>query len=110
MQQIKEHITSKVLVVILAVILVTPLFVKSYHLFEDHKHEVCKTPNTNHFHEYEIDCEFYDFTLNTNFFQSSASMEIPEVSELHKPILSQYHFISDYQQLQTSLRGPPLSV
>lgn len=110
MQQIKEHITSKVLVVILVAILVTPLFVKSYHLFEDHKHEVCKTPFTNHFHEYEIDCEFYDFTLNTNFFQSLATLEILEVNVINKTINSQYHFISDYQQLQFSLRGPPLSV
>ena len=110
MLQIKEHIASKVLVTILAVILVMPLFVKSYHLFEDHKHEVCKTPFTNHFHEYEIDCEFYDFTLNTNFIQSLTSIEIPEVNELHIPILSQYHFISDYQKLHFSLRGPPLSV
>jgi len=108
--QIKEHIVSKILVVVLAIVLIIPFFVKLNHVFEDHKHEVCKTPFTNHFHEYEIDCDFYNFILNTNFFQSSASIIILEVDELHKPIPSQYYFISDYQQLHFSLRGPPLSV
>ncbi|MBT8394114.1 MAG: hypothetical protein KJN66_04600 [Bacteroidia bacterium] len=110
MQQIKNHIISKAIVLLLSVILLAPVFVKLNHLFEDHRHEVCITPFTNHFHEYEIDCVFYDFTLNTNFLQPLASINIPEVDEFHKPIRSQYHFISDYQQLQFSLRGPPLSV
>ena len=107
MTQIKEHIGSKILVLVLSITLVIPLFVKSYHLVEDHKHEVCKTPFTKHFHEFEIDCEFYDFTLNTHFFSSLASIEIPEVDEIYKSIFSKYHFISDYQQLHFSLRGPP---
>lgn len=110
MQRIKNHTISKAIVLLLSAILLAPVFVKLNHLFEDHEHEVCITPFTNHFHEYEIDCDFYDFNLNTNFFQSLASIEIPEVDEIYKPILSQYHFISDYQQLQISLRGPPLSV
>ena len=110
MIQIKEHTVSKVLVFVLSFTLIVPLFVKSYHLFEDHKHEVCETPFTNHFHEFEIDCEFYDFTLNTNYFQTSASLEISKVDELYKPIFSEYHFCSDYQLLHFSLRAPPLSV
>ena len=110
MLQIKEHIASKVLVVLLTIVLVTPLFVKLNHLFEDHKHEVCKTPYTNHFHEYEIDCEFYDFKLNTELNYSITSISIPDYKEVTQSIVSQYFFISDYQQLQFSLRGPPLFV
>ena len=110
MLQIKEHIASKVLVVLLTVVLVTPLFVKLNHIFEDHKHEVCKTPYTNHFHELEIDCEFYDFKLNTEFNYSITSIYIPDYKEVTQSIVSQYFFINDYQQLQFSLRGPPLSV
>ncbi len=110
MLQIKEHIASKVLVVLLTVVLVTPLIVKLNHIFEDHKHEVCKTPYTNHFHELEIDCEFYDFKLNTEFNYSITSINIPDYKEVTQSIVSQYFFINDYQQLQFSLRGPPLSV
>ncbi len=110
MLQIKEHIASKVLVVLLTIVLVTPLFVKLNHLFEDHKHEVCKTPYTNHFHEYEIDCEFCDFKLNTELNYSITSISIPDYKEVTQSIVSQYFFISDYQQLQFSLRGPPLFV
>ena len=110
MLQIKEHIASKVLVVLLSVVLVVPLFVKLNHIFEDHKHEVCKTPNKTHFHEYEIECEFYNFKLNTQFNLSITSVIIPVLKEKTQSITSQYYFISDYQQLQFSLRGPPLSV
>lgn len=110
MLKIKEHIASKVLVVLLTVVLVTPLFVKLNHLFEDHKHEVCKTPNKTHFHELEIECEFYNFKLNTEFNYSFASIIIPEFKDVTQSIVSQYFFLSDYQLLQFSLRGPPLSV
>ncbi len=110
MLQIREHIVNKVLVVFLTAVLVTPLFVKLNHLFEDHKHEVCETPNKTHFHEYEIECEFYNFTINTNFYQSLLTFDIPNIDQIDELIDSQYLFISDYQKLQFSLRGPPLSV
>ena len=110
MLQIKEHFASKILVVVLTIVLVTPIFVKLNHIFEDHKHEVCKTPYTKHFHELEIDCEFYDFRLNTEFSYSYGSLEIPFLKEISDSIISQYSFVSHYQQLQFSLRGPPLSV
>lgn len=110
MLRIKEHIASKVLVVLLTIVLVTPLVVKLYHIFEDHNHEICKTPNKTHFHELEIDCEFYNFKLNTQFNLSIKSVIIPALKEITQSITSQYHFISDYQQLHFSLRGPPLSV
>ena len=109
MERIKDHLIGKILVLTLSITLVLPLFVKLNHLFEDHKHEVCKTPFTNHFHEYEIDCEFYEFTLNTNFYSELDSFEIIKAPEINNSINSRYHFISDYQQLSFSLRGPPLS-
>lgn len=110
MLQIKKHVASKVLVVLLTVVLITPLFVKLTHLFENHNHEVCKTPNTDHFHELEIDCAFYDFNLNTNFCQSLPTFKKLKVNKIDNNIISQYHYISDYQRLHFSLRGPPLSV
>ena len=110
MLKIKEHSASKILVVALTIVLVSPLFVKLNHLIEDHKHEVCKTPNTNHFHEIEIDCEFYDFKLNTELKYSFSSEKFPVFKNVTQSIISQYNFISDYQQLQFSLRGPPKMV
>ena len=110
MLEIKEHFASKMLVVVLTIVLVTPMFVKLNHIFEDHKHEFCKTPYTNHFHELEIDCEFYDFRLNTEFNYSYTLVDIPVFTEISQSIISQYHFVSDYQQLQFSLRGPPQTV
>lgn len=110
MQRFKYHIFSKALVLLLSVIFLAPVFVKLNHIFEDHKHEICKTPLSNHFHEYEIDCEFYDFTFNTYFYQSLTTSELIKSNIFDKTITSQYFYISDYQKLQFSLRGPPLSV
>ncbi len=110
MLQVKEHFASKILVVILTIVLVSPIFVKLNHIFEDHKHEVCKTPYSNHFHEFEIDCEFYDFRLNTEINNSYTLQCIPVITEISQSIISQYHFVSDFQKLLFSLRGPPQNV
>ncbi len=110
MYTLRNHILSKALVILLSMVLVAPLFVKLNHLIEDHKHEICKTPNKLHFHNLELDCDFYDFRLNTYLYIEFESIEIPLVKDIRVTIDSQYEFISNYQSLQFSLRGPPVNV
>jgi hypothetical protein len=107
MQIIRTHIIGKVLVILLSMFLLAPLAVKLNHIFEDHKHEVCKTPNKLHFHNLQLDCKFYDFRLNTYYYQSPEVFEIFDIEDIQETMVSQYHFISHYQRLQFSLRGPP---
>jgi hypothetical protein len=106
MEQIKKHIISFLsIMVVLAVLF--PSIVKMQHVFENHKHEVCKGEKQAHFHEVEFDCEFYKFNINQVFQIENNSFQLLSNIQNHQLILSQYFFISEYQQLGISLRGPP---
>ena len=107
----KRHIFFFNLVtIILVAALLTPSIVKFNHIFEDHKHEVCETPQTNHFHELDMDCEFYKFKLSAQFSFSPNPISFSQYLIPSKKIVTQYIFISDYQQLHFDLRGPPALV
>ena len=110
MERIKGHVISKIVVLILSATLVLPLFVKLDHIFEDHKHEVCITPFTNHFHEFEIDCDFHKFNSVTQYFiEYEYSNE--EYSEFkNKDSFSKYFLLNSHRQLSFSLRAPPYAL
>jgi len=107
MQKLKAHIGYKISLVLLIIALLVPSFVKLAHAFENHKHEVCKTPQKSHYHELDLDCEFYKFKLSHTFnfqpetFSLETTIETLHVDNLYKS------FYKDLQQEQPSLRGPP---
>ena len=107
MKKAKEHIVFKSIIIILIITLLVPSVVKLAHVFENHKHEVCKNPQKTHFHEFDLDCEFYLFKLNPQTPFTNVYIGVKEFCDDFKPIISQYHFVSDYQHLAFSLRGPP---
>lgn len=97
----------KTLTILIVTVLLFPYLVKFNHVFENHKHEVCIDNAVEHFHEMEMDCEFYKFNTTNHFLfyniqQSSIVTSI-------KPLLnySYYEFQNSHQQLYISLRGPP---
>ncbi|WP_338733786.1 hypothetical protein [Mangrovimonas cancribranchiae] len=83
---------------------------KFAHAFSHHEHEVCLGTDGAHIHNFDMECEFYKFKINSSFTFTAHSYQILEFKDNHSPILSQYYFISDYQKLPFSLRGPPLFV
>jgi len=107
MQKLKAHIGFKISLIALIVTLLGPSFVKLAHAFETHKHEVCKTPQKSHYHELDLDCEFYKFKLSHafNFQPEDFSLEITKrilyVDNFYKA------FYNNLQLQQPSLRGPP---
>lgn len=107
MQKLKAHIGFKISLIALIVALLVPSFVKLAHAFETHKHEVCKTPQKSHYHELDLDCEFYKFKLSHafNFQPEVFSLEITK-QILH---LDNFYkaFYNNLQLQQPSLRGPP---
>lgn len=103
----KNHIINVLCSAILIFALLAPTYAKFSHLFQGHKHELCENPQTSHFHELDTDCEFYKFKLSTQFSISFGDISFLENKILSQKIKSQYHFISDYQRLHYSLRGPP---
>ena len=106
----KEHIVFKVLTFLLVFTLLIPSAVKLAHVFEHHEHEVCVGNETTHIHKVDLDCEFQKFQLNNSFTLNDITFEIFKHSENSKAVLSNYNFLSKYQRLHFSLRGPPALV
>ncbi|MBT8273501.1 MAG: hypothetical protein KJO77_06825 [Bacteroidia bacterium] len=87
--------------------LLTPSAVKLAHLFENHEHVVCDNPSTSHFHELDWDCEFYKFKHNNQVKISLNNFDLFANKSNAEMLDSNYEFISQFQQTQTCLRGPP---
>lgn len=96
------------LLLILSVLL--PSAVKLSHVFNHHKHEVCQNDgdiNNTHFHELDLDCEFYKFKLSQNhYFLDYNYEESPELSSTIQTI-SYYRSLYKLQLTTRFLRGPP---
>jgi hypothetical protein len=89
------------------VAILVPTLVKSYHGFEDHKHEVCNEKYSTHFHELNLDCEFYKFKVNTNYYQGIETLLFASNLKITEQNTSYYFFLSTHQQDNFYLRGPP---
>lgn len=110
MEQTKLNIVIKSIALVLLIAIMLPTAVKFAHVFENHKHEVCTNPSDSHFHEIEVDCEFYKFNLNTVFALKTNILKFFTPQTHFKISTSQYYFISDFQRLPFSLRGPPVLI
>lgn len=87
--------------------LLLPAALKAVHVFEHHHHKVCNGDTTTHFHQVDLDCEFQKFQLNHSFTFSPQSIKLFSPEEAPLKNVSQYFFVSEYQRLPFSLRGPP---
>ncbi|MFK2820223.1 hypothetical protein U0L90_08850 [Flavobacteriaceae sp. LMIT009] len=110
MKQFKEHIVYKIVTLFLVFTLIVPSFVKLAHAFEDHEHEVCETPQKLHFHDFEIDCEFYKFKLNKQFLSTYVLEESIATSINSELLDSEYYHYNYNLPLYKYLRGPPTLV
>ncbi|OEK08899.1 hypothetical protein A8C32_01090 [Flavivirga aquatica] len=112
MNHIKEHITFKILTLLLAVVLLVPTVVKFTHILthHDHEHEICSGEKTTHLHEIDLECEFYKFKLNNHYFFSIQFNDLVYVVSYYKLPFLTYKFLNNHQLLSFSLRGPPALV
>ena len=106
----KGHIAFNFLTILLVLMLLVPSAVKLAHVFEHHQHEVCQDENSTHIHQVDLDCDFQKFQINNNFTLSQITFEVFQLNEHSTVIESQYRFLSKYQSLHFSLRGPPAFV
>ncbi|MEL0650286.1 hypothetical protein V6246_02565 [Algibacter sp. TI.3.09] len=110
MNAIKKHIIFKALTVLLALMLFVPAGVKMAHVFAHHHHKVCTDGGKLHIHQVDLDCEFHKFHINNNFSLPDYTFTLFTEKETPTELVSQYRFISEFQQLQASLRGPPVLI
>ena len=92
---------------LLVIILLVPSLVKFAHVFDHHTHTVCTNWQKLHFHEYDLECEFYDFKISPQITFEKTEFEIVITDNDFSFNTSQYQSISDYQRLSFLLRGPP---
>ena len=110
MENLKNHIVFKFLAIALVISIAIPSVIKFSHIFADHKHEVCLGETSTHLHELDLECEFYKFKLNNNFTLPQRFVVAFINNEQSTVVTSQYLFLSNYQRLHFSLRGPPVSI
>jgi len=102
-----KHKAFNFIAILLIVSLLLPAAVKFTHAFSHHKHEVCLGQSTTHLHKYDVDCNFYKFQLNKNFKLDVFNIDFFILKENTLKITSEYRFLSYFQPLHFSLRGPP---
>ncbi len=89
----------RVLAIMLVLTVLLPSVLKLTHAFTHHKHEVCDTDNKHetHFHESDLNCDFYKFKLTkTQFFENY--QELLYCSWRSVPV--------PWQNVPTRMRGP----
>ena len=99
----------KALAIVLVLAVLLPSAVKLTHAFNHHEHEVCESDNESktHFHESDLDCDFYKFKLTKNQFFVLSKYETKAILPFSKEKLEHYISFNNYQQLSRFLRGPP---
>lgn len=100
---------KKYSIICLSIVVFLPAIVQLVHTFEKHEHSTCVSKDDQHFHQKDIDCvlchlqgETYAI-ISTDNFTTFSKEELLLLSK-------QYNFLSNYQQLSFSLRGPPVFI
>lgn len=84
-----------------------PSLVKFSHVFSHHEHTVCEGDYALHFHEFDIDCEFYKFKLN-NAVELSDLYAVEFTIDNFKTVYSDYKsFLKNKKLSNCYQRGPP---
>lgn len=99
----------KTLAFMLVLAVLFPSAVKLTHAFTHHSHKVCDSDGElkTHFHESDIDCDFYKFKLTNTQFLVNIDYTLIANLEITKTFSSHYISFNNYQQLTRFVRGPP---
>ncbi|NJB69739.1 hypothetical protein GGR42_000201 [Saonia flava] len=106
MNRVKKILAS-VLVLLLTGALFLPSVIKISHALFEHQEIECKNLGTIHLHESELDCDFHKFNLTPEFYPELQEYSILPPRIIKEEINDKYTFLSKYQKLHFSLRGPP---
>ena len=87
-----------------------PSVMKLSHAIHEHQNQKCSKDIAVHFHNAEFDCEFQKFKLSKQFYTDLDHFDFFIPTEIREDVSASYTFLSTYQQLHFSLRGPPSAV
>ena len=95
-------------IVLIAAIL-APTVIKLSHAIFEHENIECLDVITDHVHKIELDCDFQKFKFSAQTYSIFIDYTIIESFEVSIKNINKYSFLSKYQKLHFSLRGPPIS-
>jgi len=107
---IKNHIILNFFAILLTVSIAVPSIVKFTHIFEDHKHEVCTNYTTTHFHEFDVDCEFYKFKIPIQTLSDINISNTLEIDIITSKVYNHYTLLQSSKFNLFEHRGPPTLV
>lgn len=107
MRDIIKNTSNTLLAFMLCMALLFPLAFEAMHVTNEHEHVTCNDFNTTHFHEKDISCQLLK-VKPTNEVVLHTTVN----NTLDQPLIithnfNYYLFVSEFQQLHFSLRGPP---
>lgn len=84
-----------------------PSTLKINHALFEHNNFVCKNNGELHVHEVEMECEFHKYNISHFIFHEDTGLDNYNWTIKTVKIFNFYRFLSKYQQLHFSKRGPP---
>jgi len=101
----------KILALGLVAFMLLPAAVKASHIFAHQHHTVCYENYDTHFHTLDLDCEFYKFQLNKNYFvENLEPTEVVDNTNYASPIDFYKSLYKNRSLKLCYLRGPPALV
>ncbi|TNJ44561.1 hypothetical protein KFZ70_00845 [Tamlana fucoidanivorans] len=107
MHHTKKHMHVPLIALFFLGLLLFPTSISFYHVFQHHKHDICIGDDSTHIHQVDLDCEYNKFKIHTNYTFPKLWVAIFSKKQFPEEIISYYFFLSKYQHLHFSLRGPP---
>ncbi|WP_430966372.1 hypothetical protein [Spongiimicrobium sp. 2-473A-2-J] len=102
-----KNILFPLVSMVLVISIALPSMVKLSHAIHDHLQQECTKRGAVHIHEVELDCDFQKYKLSSQFYPALYAFTVFPVPNYDTTNFSAYFFLSDYQALHFSLRGPP---
>ena len=86
-----------------------PSILNFNHVFAHDFSFACDDHSTTHLHQSTLDCKLCDFHPTPVIEFQLCNFDLTEVLLLNKKFFNSYEFLSDFQKLSFTLRGPPVS-
>ncbi|HCO85017.1 MAG TPA: hypothetical protein DIT95_16025 [Arenibacter sp.] len=105
-----RNIAFSFIAVLLVGLIALPSILKLKHAIFEHHTFVCKEKGKLHIHEVELDCDYHKFNLTHYYTLFQKEFITFTVIAKSKKIINFYNFLSKYQKLHFSRRGPPSTI
>lgn len=102
-----RNITFSFIAVLLVGLITLPSILKLKHAIFEHHTFVCVEKGKLHIHEVELDCDYHKFSLTHYYTLGQQEFATFTTLPRTEKIINLYNFLSKYQILHFSRRGPP---